>query len=194
MAGFIDTSTDDALWSSYNGGRVNVGKQSTKVSPLAQWSALLDANTCDFCGWADERIFDTSVEPYDPPMHHGCRCIIALILKSEFPPNYNKRCFGAAPALVLSELITLAESLSGSPACPSWKDGPPKSSFPPGRKNGVDKRGKPTARNEGKLRSETALDKKADKWMKKLPEKGEVGKRARWHDSTIADMASEDGG
>ncbi len=103
MAGYIDTSADEALWGSYNGGRVNSGKQSTKVSNLAQWSALLDSKTCDFCSWADERIFDTSAEPYDPPMHFGCRCLIALILNSEFPPQ------------------------------PTWGKGPPSNSFPPGR-------------------------------------------------------------
>ncbi len=103
MPGVIDNSTDDALWSSYNGGRVNVGKQSTKVSNLAQWSALLDSKTCDFCSWADERIFDTSIEPYDPPMHFGCRCLIALILKSELPPD------------------------------PTWGKGPPDNAFPPGK-------------------------------------------------------------
>jgi hypothetical protein len=135
MSGYIDTSTDEALWSSYNGGRAGAGAEHAAVSQFAQWSALMDSKTCDWCGWADERLFDTKTEPYDPPMHHGCRCIIALILKSEFGPTN-----------------------------PSWGKGPPDSAWPPGRRNGADRNGRPTLRNKGKIRPKVDLDKTAKKW------------------------------
>lgn len=135
MAGYIDTTTDEALWTSYNGGRAGAANEHSKVSEMAQWSALLDAKTCDWCGWADERIFDTNIEPYDPPMHHGCRCIIALILASEFPPD------------------------------PTWGKGPPDAAWPPGRFNGADKAGKPTLRNvPPKPTPQTPLKAKASEW------------------------------
>ena len=162
MAGYIDGSTDEGLWSSYNGGRVTAGKQSTKVSNWAQWSALLDSKTCDWCGWADERIFNTGSEPYDPPMHHGCRCIIALILKDEFVPGGG-----------------------------SWGNGPPKSAWPPGRLNGADKTGKPTLRNLGKKKPPPdALDKKAQEWASNWVDDVErdFGSIRDWHTNAMLDM------
>ncbi len=47
-------------------------------------------------------MFNTVTEPYDPPTHHGCRCLIAYISNDEFPPN------------------------------PDWGSGPPANSWPPG--------------------------------------------------------------
>ena len=82
MPGYIDNSVGEGLWEGYNGGRAAAGASLPQTRNLAQWSALLDAGTCDWCGWADERIFNMAVEPYDPPMHWGCRCILAFILSS----------------------------------------------------------------------------------------------------------------
>ncbi len=121
MPGYIDNSSDLALFESYSQGRALAGDALPNISRFAQWSAVLDKRTCDWCGWADERVFDTTVEPYDPPTHHGCRCLIAFISKDEFPPTAD------------------------------WGSGPPKSSWPPGRINGADTRGKPTLRSENKL-------------------------------------------
>lgn len=87
MAGYIDNSTDLALFESYSQGRALAGASLTNLSRFAQWSALLDDRTCDWCSWADLRVFDTNIEPYDPPMHHGCRCLVANITKDEFPPK-----------------------------------------------------------------------------------------------------------
>lgn len=107
MAGYIENSTDLALFDSYAQGRALAGARLVNLSEFAQWSALLDANTCDWCSWADLRIFDTTVEPYDPPMHHGCRCIIAYITRDEFPPDST-----------------------------TWGGGPPGDVWPPGRVQG----------------------------------------------------------
>lgn len=107
MSGYIDNSTSEALWSAYNGGRTAAGAEIPTVHHYAQWSSVMDGSTCDWCGWADERIFDTSINTFDPPMHWGCRCIIAHILRSE-------------PKATLD-----------------WGDGPPPSSWPPGIKDGL---------------------------------------------------------
>ena len=105
MPGYIDNSVADSLWGSYNVGRAGPATHVKSVL-YGQWSALMDNTTCDWCGWADERIFDTRIEPYSPPMHFGCRCIIGYIRRDEFSP--------------------------GS----TWGAGPPKSSFPPGSSGG----------------------------------------------------------
>lgn len=120
MAGYIDNSSDNALFASYSSGRATGAKLMGNYD-LAQWSAVLDSSTCDFCGWSDERIFSTKTNPEQPPVHWGCRCIIAYILPEEYPPD------------------------------PDWGPGPPKSAFPPGRKHGASKSGKPVLRNEGKV-------------------------------------------
>jgi len=106
MPGYIDSTSDQALYEGYSQGRAFSGATMDGVSPFAQWSAVNDSKTCDFCGWADDRIFNTTVEPYDPPVHFGCRCIIAFIKINEFTPEAD------------------------------WGKGPPASSFPPGRTNG----------------------------------------------------------
>lgn len=102
MAGYIDNSSDLALFESYSHGRAFAGAAIPTLSRYAQWSALMDGKTCDWCAWADLRVFDTTIEPYDPPMHHGCRCIIAYIMHDEFPPT------------------------------PDWGSGPPTDAWPPG--------------------------------------------------------------
>ncbi len=102
MPGYIDNSSDLALFESYSQGRALAGDALPNISRFAQWSAVLDKRTCDWCGWADERVFDTTVEPYDPPTHHGCRCLIAYISKDEFPPTA------------------------------TWGNGPPANNWPPG--------------------------------------------------------------
>ncbi len=102
MPGYIDNSSDLALFESYSQGRALGGEGLPNMSQFAQWSAVLDKRTCDWCGWADERVFNTVTEPYDPPTHHGCRCLIAYISNDEFPPN------------------------------PDWGSGPPANSWPPG--------------------------------------------------------------
>ncbi|KKM73284.1 hypothetical protein LCGC14_1412030 [marine sediment metagenome] len=104
MPGYIDNSTDLALFESYSQGRALAGARLTNLSRFAQWSALLDSKTCDWCSWADMRVFDTTIEPYDPPMHHGCRCLVAYITKDEFPPEQT-----------------------------TWGVGPPRNVWPPGR-------------------------------------------------------------
>src|SRR3970282_603631 len=77
--------------------RPAAGPRWPKLAEFAKWSALLDNNTCDWCSWADLRIFDTNIEPYDPPMHHGCRCIIAYITADEYPPDETSWGAGAPP-------------------------------------------------------------------------------------------------
>ena len=125
MPGYIDNSTDLALFESYSQGRALAGADPLQVlnnmSKFAQWSAVLDKRTCDWCGWADERVFNTVTEPYDPPTHHGCRCLIAYISNDEFPPTED------------------------------WGSGPPTASWPPGSYNGADTRGVPTLRSKDKL-------------------------------------------
>ncbi len=101
MPGYIDNSSDLALFESYSQGRALAG-QFPNISEFAQWSSVLDKRTCDWCEWADEKVFNTVTEPYDPPTHHGCRCLIAYISKDEFPPS------------------------------PNWGVGPPKDVWPPG--------------------------------------------------------------
>ncbi len=103
MPGYIDNSSDLALFESYSQGRALAGESLPNMSQFAQWSAVLDKRTCDWCGWADMRIFNTVTEPYDPPTHHGCRCLIAFISKEEFPPTA------------------------------TWGTGPPKNVWPPGK-------------------------------------------------------------
>jgi hypothetical protein len=41
------------------------------------WSAILDERSCAWCSWADERTFRLSAEHPVPPVHFGCRCVIA---------------------------------------------------------------------------------------------------------------------
>lgn len=94
MPGYIDNSTDLALFESYSQGRAASGTNLLGVTQFAQWSSVLDKRTCDWCGWADERVFNTVTEPYDPPTHHGCRCLIAYIGTDEFPPTAD---WGAGP-------------------------------------------------------------------------------------------------
>ncbi len=101
MPGYIDNSSDLALFESYSQGRA-LGGQFPNISNFAQWSSVLDKRTCDWCEWADEKVFDHTVEPYDPPTHHGCRCLLAFISRDEFPPS------------------------------PNWGVGPPKDVWPPG--------------------------------------------------------------
>ncbi len=103
MSGYIDNNTGQGLWESYASGRASAGAHLEGGSSLAQWSAVNDSKTCDFCGWADERIFDTRFQPWYPPEHYGCRCIIAYILSDEFQPE------------------------------PDWGEGPPSEAFPPGQ-------------------------------------------------------------
>jgi len=103
--GPLERTVDQALFESYAQGRAHAGAQ--LGGKFAQWSAVNDAVTCDFCGWADLRIFPIAQVPWDPPTHWGCRCIIAYILDSEFTPT------------------------------PDWGDGPPPSAFPPGTSNGM---------------------------------------------------------
>ena len=101
MPGYIDNSSDLALFESYSQGRALAG-QFPNISEFAQWSSVLDKRTCDWCEWADEKVFNHKTEPYDPPTHHGCRCLVAFISKDEFPPSEN------------------------------WGVGPPKDVWPPG--------------------------------------------------------------
>lgn len=54
----------------------------------AQYSAILDDRTCDLCEYLDGMIIDTDdpdYEKFQPPLHHYCRCIWALILPEEEP-------------------------------------------------------------------------------------------------------------
>lgn len=106
MAGYIENSVVESLWSGYNSGRAGTAEWSGSGIVAGQWSSVMDNTTCDWCGWADERIFDVKVEPYDPPMHFGCRCIVGYIRADEFPPDL------------------------------TWGKGPPKSSYPPGSSGG----------------------------------------------------------
>ena len=123
MPGYIDNGADAALYEGYNMGRAFSGAQLPVImnQALAQWSAVNDDRTCDWCSWADTRIFDTNEEPWDPPMHWGCKCLIAYILPGEFTP----------PA--------------------DWGQGPPPSAFPPGSTNRTGPGGKPTLSGEGKV-------------------------------------------
>lgn len=100
----LTRSLDQALYESYSQGRAHTG--GILAGNFAQWSAVNDTTTCDFCGWADERIFDIRTVPWDPPVHWGCRCLIAYIMDQEFTPD------------------------------PDWGTGPPPSSYPPGAMNG----------------------------------------------------------
>jgi hypothetical protein len=102
---YLDSSVDQAVFDTYSQGRALAGV-SLPVSQYAQWSAVVDAKTCDFCSWADLRIFDTNIEPWDPPLHFGCRCIIAYIKSDEYTPD------------------------------PNWGSGPPNTAFPPGKAQG----------------------------------------------------------
>ena len=125
MAGYVGTTSEEELYKGYSSGRA-FWRTSPKFSGFAQWSAVNDSSTCDFCGWADERTFPhnigSGVTPteWDPPVHWGCRCIVGYILKEEFDPG------------------------SGD-----WGKGPPPSAFPPGTSGGY-RRGKPTLRSLGK--------------------------------------------
>ena len=104
--GVLDRSVSQAVFDTYAQGRAFSGAEMQGLSPWAQWSAALDERTCDWCAWADLRIFDTRIEPWDPPVHFGCRCIVAYIKEDEYRPVQN------------------------------WGTGPPNNAFPPGRKKG----------------------------------------------------------
>jgi hypothetical protein len=142
MPGYIESSADRALFESYNQGRAFAGASLDGIGPYAQWSAALDSKTCDWCGWADLRVFDTRIEPYDPPVHWGCRCIIAYIKSDEYTPE------------------------------PDWSEGPPKQSFPPGTRGGTDRSGRPVVRGEGKSMkpspNQEAAARHASAWQEKF--------------------------
>ena len=56
-----------------------------------QWSAILDAGTCELCETLDGQIFDINnvdALQMEPPVHVGCRCIIAYIGAEELQENW----------------------------------------------------------------------------------------------------------
>ena len=109
MPGFIDRITDRILYESYTVGRASAGDSIIGGSRFAQWSAVNDLKTCAFCEWADERIFEIETQPWVPPVHFGCRCLIAYILEKEFTPETD------------------------------WGSGPPADVFPPGSRKKIPK-------------------------------------------------------
>ena len=143
MAGYIDNSAGEALWSSYNGGRAASGAAIPTVHHYAQWSAVIDSGTCDWCKWADERIFDTDKETYNPPVHWGCRCLIGHIKRDE-------------PKATLD-----------------WGKGPPDSAWPPGTKGGMKKGKPTLSNVPPKNKKpiSKALDWVADSWKKQFSNK-----------------------
>lgn len=168
-------SIGEAIWGGYNQGRAtHVSKISQNVV-AAQWSAVMDNKTCDWCGWADERIFDPRIEPWDAPVHFGCRCIVAYIYETEFPGDI------------------------------TWGKGPPKSSFPPGSKGGYadgkptlrnePSKSKSALQPKGK---KAKLDKVVNE-HRKLGEFGDdgrpyaTGKFKDWHRAAIKEISEVDG-
>ena len=119
MPGYIDNSADQALYESYNEGRAFSGAKASGM--WAQWSAVNDDRTCDWCAWADMRIFNTLEEPWEPPVHWGCKCLIAYIKRGEYMPESD------------------------------WGKGPPPQAFPPGRRGGTGASGDPVLSNAGKV-------------------------------------------
>lgn len=168
MPGYIDSSSDRSLFESYAQGRAFAGAKLEGLSNFAQWSAVLDGATCDWCGWADSRIFDTTIEPYDPPMHWGCRCIIAYIKADEFMPE------------------------------PDWGDGPPPEAWPPGRGGGAGPDGKPVLRSEGKRpkpkpwineeKVSAAVDKYDERWSRGGLFKKDYSAHSAWHQESIREV------
>ncbi|MBU4274967.1 hypothetical protein KKE19_04115 [Patescibacteria group bacterium] len=55
-----------------------------------QWSAILDANTCNYCASIDGKVIsvnDEAFHKYKPgKVHPGCRCIWVAIMKDEINP------------------------------------------------------------------------------------------------------------
>lgn len=106
MAGYITGTVDQGLFDTYAQGRARASALYPNTFVGGQWSAVNDGATCDWCGWADTRVFHKGTQPWEPPVHHGCRCLVGWITANEFPPKAD------------------------------WGKGPPKSSFPPGSTNG----------------------------------------------------------
>ena len=96
----LSRTLDQALYESYSQGRAHTGGSLGGL--VAQWSAVNDSRTCDFCDYSDLKIFEVKTGAWDPPVHWGCRCLIAYIRSDEFQPDT------------------------------TWGDGPPDSAFPPG--------------------------------------------------------------
>jgi hypothetical protein len=66
---------EDAFFDAFNEGRED--EASYQGMTYGVWSAILDDNSCSFCDWANNRTFlITGAHPV-PPVHFGCRCIIA---------------------------------------------------------------------------------------------------------------------
>ena len=111
----LSRTLDQALYESYSQGRAHSG--GSLGGSKAQWSAVNDSRTCDFCDYADLKIFDVKTGAWDPPVHWGCRCLIAYIRSDEFQPDL------------------------------TWGGGPPDSAFPPGSISETVKASSPKDRN-----------------------------------------------
>lgn len=155
VTGYIDNVTGEALWTTYNGGRVTSGAQIPEVHHYAQWSSVLDKGTCDWCRWADNRIFDTDLVSYTPPMHWGCRCIIAHIKRSE-------------PKATLD-----------------WGSGPPKSSWPPGSKGGKVKGAITNTKAGKKVKEVSeSIKRSAQTWKRRWKDKWGINGKSRKSSAT----------
>lgn len=72
-----------------NRGRKDVFAEYKNDIYAYQYSAILDSRTCPTCAELDGKVLDEKAyqrTSYDPPIHHGCRCLWVAILADELDP------------------------------------------------------------------------------------------------------------
>lgn len=70
-------SLGDDFFDAFNSGRE--AEASAQGLVYGIWSAIMDSGTCDFCAWADGKIFGISETHIVPPAHFGCKCIVSYV-------------------------------------------------------------------------------------------------------------------
>jgi SPP1 gp7 family putative phage head morphogenesis protein len=79
-----------AVNKAYNEGRWSAFEEASENIQGFQYSAILDASTCDLCAELDGNTFeidDVDSDEYNPPQHANCRCIIIPITTNEAAPD-----------------------------------------------------------------------------------------------------------
>lgn len=82
---YITKTADDEFFLAYNEGRDDEAR--LQGIELGVWSAILDGAACDFCAWANDRIFRVNESHMTPPAHFGCRCLVAYITEDVIEPE-----------------------------------------------------------------------------------------------------------
>lgn len=90
MASEIVDYMESELLDVFNEGREDEAR--AQGLEYGVWSSILDEASCDFCRWADEKTFLVSEDHPIPPVHFGCRCVIAyynleMIEEDELEPE-----------------------------------------------------------------------------------------------------------